>query len=279
MRPYRPANPSDPRRRRLPSAHTVLLALGALVLAPVACGDDPTGPNGTTDPDSDGDEPYAHDLAPGASAHDLLADDTFEHLIVQIQYIEGAEPTDEGLTHLEEFLEARLNKPGGIELRKDDAPIASGSGPTYGAADVRDLEEEHRTVYTSGDTLAAYLVFLDGEHEQENVLGIAYNNTSTAIFGEKIREHTGGTFEPDQSMVEGTVANHEFGHIMGLVNNGTEMQEPHQDEDNGHHCDVDSCLMYFSVRTTDFLDNLVGSGEPPDLDRSCLDDLAANGGK
>lgn len=277
MRPSQSSGTASDPRRRLPSAHTVLFALGALVLAPVACGDDPTGPNGTTDPN--GDEPYAHDLAPGASANDLLADDTFEHLVVQIQYMEGAEPTDDGLAHLEQFLGARLNKPGGVEIRKDAAPIASGGGTEYSSADVRALEEEHRTVYTSGDTLATYLIFVDGQFEQENVLGIAYNNTSTAIFGEKIREHTGELGQPRQSMVEGTVANHEFGHIMGLVNNGTDMQQPHQDEDNGHHCDVEGCLMYFSVRTTDFLDNLVGNDAPPELDAQCLDDLEANGGK
>jgi hypothetical protein len=252
---------------RLPAA---LALLGALALG---CSDAPTGP-GT------GGSDYAHDRAVGASAHDLLSADAFVRLVVQVQYVEGAGPTQQGLAHLEAFLNARLNKPGGIEIRRDEDPIGPATGRTYSAADIRALEQEHRTEYTRGDTLAAYLIFVDGEYTQANVLGIAYNNTSTALFGQKIQQNTGGIGQPQRVTVEGTVANHEFGHIMGLVNNGSDMQEPHQDPnpEHGRHCDDSRCLMYYAVRTTDFLANLIGAG-PPGLDQNCIDDLRANGGK
>lgn len=272
----RPSNNDTQRHRRLPAAHTVLLLLGALTLIPTACGDSPTGPSDNGEPD--GGTPYAHDRSAGASAADLLSDTDFEHLVVEVQYVEGMAPEQAALDDLAAFLEARLTKPGGIEIRVDDQPIGPATGTTYSAADIRALEDEHREFFTSGDTLATYLLVVDGEYEQENVLGIAYYNTSTALFGEKIQDNTDGLGQPSKQRVEATVAMHEFGHIMGLVNNGSDMQTPHQDEEHGRHCDDDRCLMYFAVRTTDFLSNLLDSGPPP-LDQNCLDDLQANGGR
>ena len=261
-------------RRRLPEAHTVLLLLGALALAPTACGDDPTGP---TNGGPDGGAPYTHDASPGASAADFLSDIDFEHLVIQVQYLEGMAPTQSGLDNLTAFLEARLDKPGGVEVHLDASPVGPATGRTYSASDIRALEDEHRTLFTSGDTLAAYLLVVDGQYQQENVLGIAYYNTSTALFGERIQDNTGGINQPPRARVEATVAMHEFGHLLGLVNNGTDMQEPHQDTENGNHCDDDQCLMYYAVRTTQFLGSLIGSGSPS-LDANCLADLRANGG-
>ncbi len=259
--------------RRLPDAHTILLLLGAVVLAPTACGDDPTGPGGG----SGGGDPYVHDRSAGASAADFLSDTDFDHLVVQVQYVEGMRPTQDGLDEIEAFLEARLDKPGGVEIRVDEDAIGPATGNTYSASDIRSLEEEHRTLYTSGDTLAAYLLVVDGQYQQENVLGIAYYNTSTALFGERIQDNTGGINQPSQARVEATVGMHEFGHLLGLVNNGTDMQDPHQDTGNGNHCDDDQCLMYYAVRTTQFLGSLIGSPSP-ELDANCLADLRANGG-
>ncbi|MEX2473170.1 MAG: hypothetical protein WEA34_13365, partial [Gemmatimonadota bacterium] len=255
-----------------------LLLLGALALIPSACGDSPTDPGDNGDPN--GGTPYAHDRSAGASAADLLSDTDFQHLVVEVQYVEGMAPEQTALDDLADFLEARLTKPGGIEIRVDDQPIGPATGTTYSAADIRALEAEHREIFTSGDTLATYLLVVDGEYEQENVLGIAYYNTSTALFGEKIQDNTGGLGQPSKARVEATVAMHEFGHIMGLVDNGTDMVTEHKDPEpgRGSHCDDDGCLMYYAVRTTDFLSNLLDSAPPP-LDQNCVDDLRANGGR
>lgn len=251
-------------------ARSASLFLAPLVAA-VGCSDPGTGVD-----NGDG-EAYDHTLAPGASAQDLLSAADFDRLVVQIQYVEGHPPTDQGLQHLQDFLSARLNKPAGIVIQTPEA-IQIQSRATYSAEDVRALEEQHRSTFTEGTTLAAYFLFLDGEYsEASNVLGIAYNNTSMAIFAETIAEHTGGPLQPSAATVEGTVANHEFGHIMGLVNNGSAMQTEHQDEAHGPHCDNQQCLMYYAVRTTDFISNLLDG--MPDLDQNCVDDLRANGGR
>lgn len=260
------------------------LAPLALLLAPfvavLGCSQPGTtgvdGPNGNPD-DPGGNGSYDHTRAPGASAGDMLSADDFDRLVVQVQYVEGHPPSDEGLQHLQDFLSARLNKPAGIVIQAPEA-IQVPSDAAYSDGEVRALEQQHRTAFTEDNTIAVYLLFLDGEYaEASNVLGIAYNNTSMAIFGETIAEHTGGPLEPSPSTVEGTVANHEFGHILGLVNNGSAMQTEHQDEAHGAHCDDERCLMYYAVRTTDFISNLLDG--MPDLDANCMDDLQANGGR
>lgn len=245
-----------------------LAVLTATVTLLSGCGKDVSG----NDPGT-----YGHDRAPGASARDFLSAGTFSHLVVEVRYVTGFRPTDAALQNLQAFLNARLNKPGGIEVRLGSALPGPGRA-TWSDSDIRALERQHRTVFTDGTTIAAWLVFLDGEYAASaSVLGIAYNNTSMAVFGEQIMAHTGGALEPTQQVVEVTVANHEFGHLLGLVNNGAAMQAEHQDEPNGEHCDNSNCLMHYSVRLSDFVSNLLGG--MPQLDQNCLDDLRANGGK
>lgn len=251
------------------------LLVSAVLLGLLGCGDgvtDTGNGNGNGEPST-----YDHRRAAGASARDFLSADAFDRLVVQVQYVAGFRPTDGALSRLEAFLSARLEKPGGITIELA-APLQIQAQASYSTADVRALEQQHRTRYTQGGTLAAYVIFLNGEYAQgSNVLGIAYNNTSMAVFAEKIGQFTGGALEPSQETVEATVAQHEFGHVLGLVNNGSPMQVEHQDEPNGKHCDNDKCLMHYSVRLTDFVANLLDG--IPSLDQNCLDDLRANGGK
>ena len=268
--------PSHPRRHAR-SRHFPLAALLVAGLATLgACSSDassPTSPGPDPDPQP---QPYDHRRTTGASAADLLAADAFDSLVVQVQYVEGHRPTDQGLAILHDFLAARLNKPRGISIEIE--PIQIAGQATWSVSDVAALEEEHRTAYSEGGTLAVYFLFLDGEFSDDaDVLGFAYYNTSMAIFGEKIEDNTGGALQPSRSTVEGIVLKHEMGHNMGLVANGSPMQTEHQDEGNGKHCDDENCLMYWAVRTLDFIQSLTGEG--PELDPNCIDDLQANGGK
>lgn len=238
--------------------------------------------DGDTVTDSDtggnGDQPadFSHRDNPGSSALDLLTDENFDRLVVEVQFMPGAEPTSESLSNLREFLEERLHK-SSVDIL-DPTEIPSGEQESYTADEVRDLEEEHREVYSEDNTLALYAIILDGEFSQGNVLGIAYYNTSMAIFNETVRSVSGGVGQPSGTAVESTVLLHEAGHLMGLVNNGVDPQSEHHDEENGAHCTEDDCLMYFAVRTTDFFANLFG-GTVPELSEFCIEDLQAAGGR
>jgi hypothetical protein len=74
------------------------------------------------------------------------------------------------------------------------------------------------------------------------------------------------------------VYNHEFGHLMGLVNLGTPLQSAHEDANSDNHCNVDGCLMFFEINGGNVLD-MMNMTAIPELDPQCIADLQANGGK
>tara|TARA_R110000868_G_scaffold306734_1_gene568056 strand:+ start:88635 stop:89393 length:759 start_codon:yes stop_codon:yes gene_type:complete len=220
---------------------------------------------------------YSHTEDVGTSANDFLSSSSFTSLVIEVDYVIGYKPSQNALTNLKIFLESRLNKPGGITITLDDE-IPSLGKSSYSAQDAYNLEKEHRNRYSDGVELASYFIVLDGQFEDENVLGFAYFNTSMALIGGTIEEHTGGLGQPSKAVVETAVLNHEFGHILGLVDNGSPAVQDHIDKEHGAHCDVESCLMYYAVRTSGFVANLMG-GNVPELDEQCIQDLQANGGK
>lgn len=246
-----------------------------LALAVYTCSDTATGPEPDPLPE------FNSKAAPGDSAHAFLSDKQFSRLHLEIDYMPGHEPTGQALDSLKLFLQNRLNK-STIHF-ESPSEIPSGGQTAYSINDVTDLEDQHRDHYTSfnaagTDTLWAYFIITDGEYTDQNVLGIAYYNTSMVFFGQTIQDNSGGATQPPQYKLEGTVFQHEMGHNMGLVANGSPMQQQHRDQDQGKHCDVEECLMYYAVETTEVASNLVGSSIP-DLDPQCINDLQANGGK
>ncbi len=254
----------------------IVLSLGFLVYS---CSDSGTGTDPDPDPDPDPPVEFNSETAPGDSATSFLEDDQYTSLQIEIDYMEGYEPTEEGLNSLVTFLEERLNKD---DISYTTTQItARGEGP-YTTGDIVALEEEERDNFTEAgsSTLHAYFLVVDGEYEENsNVLGIAYYNTSMALFGQTIDEISGSLTGPSRAQIEGTVLRHEFGHNMGLVGNGSphpEGQESHETEGSAH-CTTDGCLMVPAVQTGDIFQNF--SGEVPELGQLCIEDLQANGGK
>lgn len=219
-----------------------------------------------------------HKQAVGHSAADLLTAATYSSLRVEVVYVEGYEPTASTLNNLRLFLQERLNKPQGITITKT-AINTPGLAP-YSINDIQQVESNFRALHNNNNSLAVFVFIADGSYsENENVLGVAYKNTSVALFGTKIKQYSGGIGRPSLTLLETTVMNHEFGHIMGLVNVGTPLQTDHQDSAHGKHCDVERCLMYWTAETGDIVSNLVGASEAPKLDSQCIADLQAKGGK
>jgi hypothetical protein len=216
----------------------------------------------------------------GYSAHDLLSADKYKSVIVEIQYVQGFEPTQAAVNSLEAFMEERLNKPGGINFKLKQIP--AGGQVSYSTQDIADIENQYREEFTTPDQLAIYFFFADshyaGNTGNGQVLGQAYWNTSMVVFGKTVQDLSGGLGQPSQATLESVILNHELGHILGLVNVGTEMVTNHQDAPHGAHCTNTNCLMYYGVETGDVVQNLIG-GNIPQLDQDCLNDLKNNGGK
>lgn len=243
-----------------------------------SCLDSPSSENGEPEV-----VPYNHLEPAGHSANDFLADSNYTDLVVEIDYMEGYAPNEDAVDSLELFLEKRLHKNSVTIL--PPSVIPAGNQTAYSITQIRNLEEQHRDEFTENiesDTLKAYMVIVDGHYENNNVLGIAYWNTSNVFFGGAYDEASGGVGQPSRYKTEATSFRHEFGHLFGLVNvPGSGTQNPntdHQDEENGHHCDNDQCLMYYAMESTDVFGQFVGE-EIPSLDQNCLLDLQQNGGK
>jgi hypothetical protein len=212
--------------------------------------------------------------------NDYLTEQDYKSLTVEIVYVEGFQPTANTVLALKTFLIARLNKPAGINVV--ERSIASPGVGVYDVDLLRQIELEHRTQNTDDDMLTAFFFFADGEYANNSgtnkSLGIAYDYSSMAVFEKTVRDFSGGPGKPSTSTLETTVIEHEFCHILGLVNNGTPITSEHHDPSHDGHCTSQDCLMYYLAETSGIATNLFG-GTVPRLDANCLADLKANGGK
>ncbi|MEO6539847.1 MAG: hypothetical protein ABIN74_02605 [Ferruginibacter sp.] len=212
----------------------------------------------------------------GASANDLLSASKYTSIKIEIQYMPGFQPDASSVNNLTALLNSLVNKPGGVTVIQTQ--IATAGKTVLSLNDIATIEKNNRTAYTSGSQLGVYFLFTDGNYDQANVLGIAYRNTSMSIFGKTIHDNSGGLGQASRIKVESTVLEHEFGHILGLVDLGSLMQAAHKDAAHGNHCNNSNCLMYYASETTDILGILITGSVPP-LDANCKADLTANGGK
>jgi len=219
--------------------------------------------------------------ATGSSSYDLLAEDTFKSMVVEVVYVQGYEPSTAAINNFVTFLNERVNKSQGITIVK--RAIASSGKATFTNEEIIAIEDANRTKYNSSNQIAVWAFFADGESASNTssglVLGTAYRNTSFVIYEKTIQGLSDSPFEPSRSLLETTVMTHEFGHILGLTNLGAKLQSNHEDTEHAKHCNVESCLMYWSAESGNGIANMVSGGTAPKLDAQCLADLKANGGK
>ncbi len=219
--------------------------------------------------------------ATGSSSNDLLSDNQFTRMEIELVYVDGFEPTQETINNFISFLESRTYKPDGILVEK--RKITSPGIDKFSIEDIADIENENRKKYNNGNTITVWALFVDGESDKNDnnnvVLGAAYWNTSFVIYEKTIREFSNSPTEPKRSILETTVITHEFGHILGLTNLGAPLQSDHEDNEHEKHCNVESCLMYWEAESGSAINNMINSGSIPQLDPQCIADLRSNGGK
>ncbi|MBD0725049.1 membrane metalloprotease [Flavobacterium sp. L1I52] len=230
-----------------------------------------------SDSNSDTNSKSANQKGLGTSAHDLLSEDKFDSMIIEVVYVEGYEPSATAITNFKNFLTSRINKSGGITIEKRAIP--SPGNASYSDAQIIAIENANRIFYNDGSQIAVWAFFADAKSSKDTdtsvILGTAYRNTSFVIYENTVKKLSGGLNKPSTTVLETTVMSHEFGHILGLTNAGTVMQSDHEDANHKRHCNVSSCLMYWEAESGT---NLFG-GNIPQLDAQCIADLQANGGK
>lgn len=207
----------------------------------------------------------------GASANDILSDKTYSSIEIEISSMPGLTLADTVLNHVKNYLSSVSNKPAGIRYipRTFSRTVAS----PITLNEVVSLEKDVRTNFTRGNVLAIHIMVVDAEYQTADILGISYWNTSMCIFGKAIDKFSGkpGLLSRNQLLI--TLIEHEVGHLLGLVDQGTPMVTPHKST-NGAHCTNSSCLMYYVIETAGSVNTPI-----PVLDANCRNDLRANGGK
>lgn len=259
-----------------------ILILTLLLVIITACSKDEA-----TDDDTNNSNPTVNKAlnrqATGSSANDLLSDNIFTSMIIEIVYVEDFEPSQTAIDNFVSFITNRTYKPDGITLEK--RTISSPGKSVYTINDIADIEKEQRKYYNTTDQIAVWAYFSDGKSDKDSdedntvVLGTAYWNTSFVIYEETVKGLSNGPLKPNRSLLETTVINHEFGHIFGLTNLGTALQSDHEDEEHPKHCNVENCLMYWATESAVNISNMANMSSAPQLDAQCLADLKSNGGK
>lgn len=249
-----------------------------LVLAVLGCSRD------TVDPRN----PKSGNLqALGTSARDLLSDEEYTSMIIEVAFVQGYEPSTAALDELEGFLNTYTHKPGGISLVKTAIEVPD-NGP-YSISEVAELEKKHRNHFNEGDRLAVFIFFANGissedeksEEDMDKVtLGTAYRNTSMVLYEQTLR-NIASEMRISKNEVTAATLQHEFGHLFGLVDNGSPAQSDHLDPENKAHCNVGGCLMTALVEFGSGMAKYVKTRNKSShvFDAQCHADLIANGGK
>ena len=225
-------------------------------------------------------------LGTGDSANDILSNDVYSRMVIELAYVDGFRPTQASMTNFVNFLRDRTFKQE-IEIVYNNLP--SPNKNTLTIQEIADLENENRTLYNEDDTIAIYIYFTDAVpvedvDNQTVTLGAVYRNTSMVVYEENVRFIANQSSEITTTDVETSTVNHEFGHLLGLVDLGTPEVNPHTDPDAESHCNVLGCLMGAELQFGDGMMSAIKSSKAkgvsvPVLDAECILDLQANGGR
>ena len=185
--------------------------------------------------------------ATGDSANDILSNDNFDKLLIEIDYVKGLKPTDEAMNNFVDFFLKVYTFKEDIQFVYDETPSPNEDELTLN--EIVELESKNRTFYNTGSTLAICIYFADAPSDDDDedqglvTLGSVYRNTSMIIHEFTVRKLASKSPFIDNADVETATINHEFAHLFGLVNLGTAMVNPHEDNTTANHCDQDGCLM------------------------------------
>lgn len=210
----------------------------------------------------------------GTAAHNILSASPYSALTIEIQYMVGYPPDSASIRNLVSFLKKYINKPLGIQVTQQ--VIAASGKPVLSIDEIVNIEKQNRRIFTQNNTLAVHVLITDGSYNKADVLATSYWNTSFCVFGKTVNDDTGSWGFTSLTQLLTTLLEHEFGHLMGLVNQGSPMQSNHIDPANGAHCINPHCLMYYNVETSSIGGTM---SSIPNLDAACEADLKANGGK
>jgi hypothetical protein len=271
---------SDGAQRSAAPDATATTASGAGVTTTTATGGPGPAPGDTTvtvapgatspPPTVDGGSPATPtrldaDVAVGRFAPAYLRADLSSSLVVEIAAQAGAEPTADTVGHLVAVLGDVSGKP----VTVDRLPIGDGPSSWTGDA-VRATADAVAATPQGEGTAVVRLLFLHGRYGDGGVLGVAARGDVAAVFVDEV--DATASLLVSAAAIEGSVALHEVGHLLGLVDLylGTSRGDP---EHPGHSRNRGS-VMYWAVEST-LVGQVLGGPPPDELDADDRADLAA----
>ncbi len=163
-------------------------------------------------------------------------------------------------------------------------PIVS-AATEYTADELLALSRRTRVNLPSTAEATFHVLFVNGYFRdasgarRTNLLGGHLDNTSVIVVFKPVVASTLRTAAPYVgAVVEQATLVHEFGHAVGLVDNGIAMVRPHLDTAHPHHCTSSLCVMNAwnegADGATDFVARYMATGDAVLFDQDCLDDAA-----
>ncbi len=210
---------------------------------------------------------------PGGLTLACLSDEKYTSMIVEIDYDSGYAPEQSSVNLLKTRLQEVCNKPSGITILLTETNFQhSGS---WTADDVRDYAWEHKSQDPqSGSVLYWQALFPSGGYSNNDVLGVAVDASTVAIFKDSVEEAEGPFFSrPSAEEIENSVLVHEFGHLLGLVNLVYKSPVDHEDKDHPGHSNNEDSVMYWAIESAD-IGNIITGQLPDQFDNDDLNDLS-----
>jgi hypothetical protein len=257
----------------------------SVLIALAGCSPSGSGGNsGNADNTRTGQDPMALDLVTLYS--------TVTSITVHVAYEQGAKPftgtfrdggqywsvleTNMNVLFLGLIIQPDLSVPKDITGMEQ---IPTQAQESWTTAQVFDLAQGTWDTPQTSTSTEFYVLFLNGYFNDKGVVnkqvtGISINETPViAIFKDVIRKSGYSSF--DDTVIEQTTLVHEFGHAVGLVNNGLPMVSDHEDTEHINHCTNEDCVMYWENDGTSlnfFIQKIINSPSDVLFGPECLND-------
>lgn len=220
---------------------------------------------------------------------DYLRGDRFPKLVIEVDSVQGMAPRSTSSDAVVQTLKGVLEKPGGITVKQTDSLSSKGTDHAWTNAELDELARSTFDPTLPADTISMHVLFVDGHSAEDSsngkILGLAWAHTHVVIFKQTIEAScrsglSGLLAERVCEDAEQGVWTHELGHLLGLVDNGVPMIDPHADSAHPAHDSSRDCVMYWAWETGSFLDELRArvtnsSTAPLQFDAECQKDLEA----
>ncbi|MGD0209493.1 MAG: hypothetical protein ABSC14_00770 [Desulfomonilia bacterium] len=175
----------------------------------------------------------------------------------------------------------RITKPD-ISVPKDLSgmeQISKQAQTSWTTAEIEKLAQSTWDIPQTPTSAEFYVLFVNGYFKDQSgvnqqIIGLSLGGTSiVCVFKDVI--NASGYDMLIEEVIEQTTLVHEFGHTLGLVNDGVPMVTNHEDSEHPHHCTNENCVMFWENDGSNrnvFIQKIVDSPSDVIYGPECLND-------